>query len=82
MVVLSHFKGHLMGGFGGALKNLSIGCASTNGKAYIHTAGKVRALQADTWAPGNLAGVDEFKDAMAEAAGAVVNHFDGQNHIY
>jgi uncharacterized Fe-S center protein len=75
MVVLSHFKGHAMGGFGGALKNLSIGCASTNGKAYIHTGGKTRVLKADTWSEGNLAGVDEFKYAMAEAAGAVVNHF-------
>lgn len=81
MVVLSHFKGHAMGGFGGALKNLSIGCGSTNGKAYIHTAGKQRTLQADTWTPENLAGVDEFKDAMAEAAGAVVNHF-GDNILY
>lgn len=39
MVVLSHFKGHLMGGFGGALKNMSIGIASSRGKAYIHGAG-------------------------------------------
>ena len=81
MVVLSHFKGHAMGGFGGALKNLSIGCASTNGKAYIHTGGKDRTLQADTWSDKKLAGLDEFKDAMAEAAGAVVNHF-GEKILY
>lgn len=81
MVVLSHFKGHEMGGFGGALKNLSIGCASTNGKAYIHTGGKQRTLQPDTWSPRQLASTDDFKDAMAEAAGAVVNHF-GDKIIY
>ena len=81
MVVLSHFKGHAMGGFGGALKNLSIGCASTNGKAYIHTGGKHRVLRADSWSDNNLAGLDEFKDAMAEAAGAVVNHF-GEKILY
>lgn len=81
MVVLSHFKGHAMGGFGGALKNMSIGCASSNGKAYIHTAGKHETLQNDTWTPANLAGVDEFKDAMAESAGAIINHF-ANNIIY
>jgi len=81
MVVLSHFKGHAMGGFGGALKNLSIGCASTNGKAYIHTAGKDRVLQEDSWSPEKIAGLNEFKEAMAEAAGAVVNHF-GDKILY
>jgi uncharacterized Fe-S center protein len=80
MVVLSHFKGHAMGGFGGALKNLSIGCASTNGKAYIHTGGKDEQLNSETWSK-HLAGLDEFKDAMAEAAGAVVNHF-GKKILY
>ena len=44
MIALNHFKGHPMGGYGGALKNLSIGCASQNGKAYIHSAGKMRVL--------------------------------------
>lgn len=48
MVVLSHFKGHPMGGYGGALKQLSIGCASSNGKAYIHSAGKVTS-QDELW---------------------------------
>ena len=80
MVVLSHFKGHAMGGFGGALKNLSIGCASTNGKAYIHTGGKDEVLNSATWSK-NLCGVDEFKDAMAESAGAIVNHF-GDKILY
>lgn len=81
LVVLNHFKGHAMGGFGGALKNLSIGCASTNGKAYIHTAGRHETLQHDSWAPENLAGVNEFKEAMAEAAGAIVQHF-GDKILY
>ena len=45
-VVLSHFKGHAMGGFGGALKNISIGIASSAGKAWIHTAGKTKT---DLW---------------------------------
>lgn len=80
MVVLSHFKGHAMGGFGGTLKNLSIGCASTNGKAYIHTGGKDEVLNADTWSK-NLAETEDFKDAMAEAAGAIVNHF-GEKILY
>lgn len=80
MIVLSHFKGHAMGGFGGALKNLSIGCASTNGKAYIHTAGKDEVLNSETWSK-HLAETEAFKDAMAEAAGAVVNHF-GNNILY
>lgn len=80
MIVLSHFKGHAMGGFGGALKNLSIGCASTNGKAYIHTGGKEETLSQDTWSK-NIAEVEAFKDAMAEAAGAVVNHF-GDKILY
>lgn len=81
LVVLSHFKGHPMGGFGGALKNLSIGCASTNGKAYIHTGGKHETLQRDSWSGQNLATLNGFKEAMAEAAGAVVNHF-GEKILY
>lgn len=81
LVVLNHFKGHPMGGFGGALKNLSIGCASTNGKAYIHTGGRHEQLQRDSWGPGNIAGSLEFKESMAEAAGAVVNHF-GDRILY
>ena len=66
-VVLSHFKGHPMGGFGGALKQLSIGCASSYGKAYIHGAGE----------PGRIwtADHDSFLDAMADAASSVAEYF-------
>lgn len=74
MIVLSHFKGHPMGGFGGALKQLSIGCASTNGKAYIHTAG-FTTDQFNTW--NNTARQDDFLAAMAEAASSVVDYFKG-----
>lgn len=80
MIMLNHFKGHSMGGFGGALKNMSIGCASTNGKAYIHTRGVDEKLNSETWSK-HLAGIDEFKDAMAEAAGAIANHF-GDKILY
>lgn len=72
MLVLSHFKGHPMGGFGGALKQLSIGCASNEGKVNIHTAG-VSFKQGDFW--DKHAEQDDFVDAMAEAAETVVNHF-------
>ena len=74
MLVLSHFKGHPMGGYGGALKQLSIGCASTKGKSYIHTAGKLTD-QTKVW--DNVAKQDDFLTAMAEAASAVVNLFGG-----
>lgn len=70
MLVLSHFKGHPMGGYGGALKQLSIGVASSYGKAYIHGAG----------VPENLwtAEHDTFLEAMADAAGSVVRFFNGE----
>ncbi|MDE5907050.1 MAG: DUF362 domain-containing protein, partial [Alistipes sp.] len=68
-VVLSHFKGHAMGGFGGALKNISIGIASSAGKAWIHTAGKAKT---DLW--NNLPEQDAFLESMAEAAKAVADH--------
>lgn len=71
MVVLSHFKGHAMGGFGGALKNISIGIGSTDGKTWIHTAGKTR-NPAELW--GNLPEQDDFTESMADACQAVVNH--------
>ena len=72
MLVLSHFKGHPMGGFGGALKQLSIGCASRRGKAYIHAAGTSE--DAETlW--DNLPEQDKFLESMADAASSVVNHF-------
>ena len=75
-VVLSHFKGHAMGGFGGALKNISIGIASSAGKAWIHTAGKTKT---DLW--NNLPEQDHFLESMAEAAKAVTTHC-GENILY
>ena len=74
MLVLSHFKGHAMGGFGGALKQLSIGCASSAGKTLIHTAG-VTDNQYELF--NNLPDQDHFLEAMADAASSVVNHFNG-----
>jgi len=76
MLVLSHFKGHPMGGYGGALKQLSIGCASTAGKMYIHSAGRYQ--EGDNILEGDVAD-DQigFLEAVAEAAGAVVKHFNG-----
>ena len=72
MLVLSHFKGHPMGGFGGALKQLSIGCASRRGKAYIHGAGTTE--DAETlW--DNLPEQDLFLESMADAASSVVTLF-------
>lgn len=73
MVVLSHFKGHPMGGYGGALKQLSIGIASSYGKAYIHGAGKPEEL----WTADH----DSFLESMADAASVVHNHFRG-NIVY
>ncbi len=72
MLVLSHFKGHPMGGFGGALKQLSIGCASSVGKCLIHSGG-VCDDQKTVWE--HCAGMDEFCEAMADAAESVVEHF-------
>lgn len=73
LLVLSHFKGHPMGGYGGALKQLSIGCASSFGKAYIHSAGepeKIRTVDHDS-----------FLESMADAASSVVKLFKG-NAVY
>ena len=78
MLVLSHFKGHPMGGYGGALKQLSIGVASSSGKTYIHTAGKT-AKQEELW--DNTAEQNLFLESMADAASSVVNYFNG-NIIY
>lgn len=75
MLVLSHFKGHPMGGYGGALKQLSIGCASSAGKAYIHSGGKVTD-QNILWE--NTAEQDTFLEAMADAASTVAKHFAGK----
>ena len=73
MLVLSHFKGHPMGGYGGALKQLSIGVASSYGKAYIHGAGEVEKI----WTADH----DSFLESMADAAKSVVEYFKG-NIIY
>lgn len=73
MLVLSHFKGHPMGGYGGALKQLSIGVASSYGKAYIHGAG----VPENKWTSDH----DSFLESMADAAGTVVDYFKG-NIIY
>ena len=73
MLVLSHFKGHPMGGFGGALKQLSIGVASSYGKAYIHGAGEAEKI----WTSDH----DSFLESMADAASSVVEYFHG-NLVY
>lgn len=73
LIVLSHFKGHPMGGYGGALKQLSIGCASAYGKAYIHGAGDPEKL----WTADH----DLFLESMADAAKAVHEYFHG-NSVY
>lgn len=74
MLVISHFKGHPMGGYGGALKQLSIGVASSSGKCWIHSAGKVKD-QETVWS--NVAEQNEFLEAMADSASSVVNYFKG-----
>ena len=79
MINLAHFKGHAMGGFGGVLKNASIGVASAAGKSYIHTAGKVKSPR-ELW--GNLPAQDYFLETMAAAAQAVHNWFGDGNIIY
>ena len=73
LLVLSHFKGHPMGGYGGALKQLSIGIASAYGKAYIHGAGDVKEI----WTSEH----DSFLEAMADAALSVIDYFNG-NIVY
>ena len=70
MLVLSHFKGHPMGGYGGALKQLSIGCASSYGKAYIHGAGDT---EHNIWRAPH----DAFLESMADAASSVIDFFKG-----
>jgi hypothetical protein len=70
MLVLSHFKGHPMGGFGGAIKNISIGIASSHGKAYIHGAG----VEEEIWTADH----DRFLESMADAASSVAKRFEGK----
>ena len=73
MLVLSHFKGHPMGGYGGAIKQLSIGVASSMGKAYIHGVGDTN----DFWNSDH----DSFLESMADAASSVIEYFKG-NLVY
>ena len=75
MLVLAHFKGHPAGGYGGALKQLAIGCASRAGKALIHSAGKTDD-RFETW--NRHASNVEFPEAMADAASSVAEHFKGK----
>lgn len=75
MINLAHFKGHAMGGFGGVLKNQSIGVASRSGKSYIHSAGR------STTSPWGNRDQDSFLESMAAAAQAVHNYFNG-NVVY
>lgn len=74
MLVLSHFKGHPMGGYGGALKQLSIGCASSHGKSYIHCVGKEDGSFEDMFKVDQL----QFLESMADAASSVVKYFKGK----
>ncbi len=74
MLMLSHFKGHLMGGFGGALKNMSIGVASSHGKAHIHGVGDPAAL----WTADH----DSFLECMADACKAVMDHMGREKIVY
>lgn len=78
LLMLSHFKGHAMGGFGGALKNMSIGVASSAGKTWIHTAGKTN-KPSELWS--NLPEQDHFLESMAEADESVIDYMQG-NIVY
>lgn len=79
MLILSHFKGHLMAGFGGALKNISIGIASTAGKTNIHTAGKTKEASKLF---DNLPPQDYFLESMADACKSVLEYFGKENMLY
>lgn len=79
LLVLSHFKGHAMAGFGGALKNISIGIASTRGKTWIHTAAKV---QNPDELFSNLPEQDHFLESMADACESVINYIGKENMVY
>lgn len=74
ILMLSHFKGHAMGGFGGALKNMSIGIASSHGKAHIHGAG----VPEDLWTADH----DSFLESMAEACESVMTYMGRENIVY
>ena len=77
MINLAHFKGHTMGGFGGVLKNQSIGVASSNGKAYIHSAGKVETKE-ELWAGIGETEQDHFLESMASAAQSIHDFYEGR----
>ena len=79
LLMLSHFKGHAMGGFGGALKNMSIGVASTKGKLNIHSAGSKNLNQLYVWS--HLPPQDDFLESMAEACSAVMDYYEKRNGI-
>ena len=79
MLILSHFKGHPMGGFGGALKNISIGIASTSGKAWIHSAGNTTDIS-KMW--DYFSNQTEFLESMAEACESVINSYKPENMLY
>ena len=81
ILVLSHFKGHMMGGFGGACKNISIGIASTAGKAYIHSAGKT-ADPGLCWKEGYIAAQDDFLESMADAVRGVMDYVGRKNMVH
>lgn len=74
MLILSHFKGHAMGGFGGALKNMSIGIASSHGKAYIHGSGEEEHI----WDGDH----DSFLESMADACSSIIDYFGSNNLAY
>ena len=78
MLVLSHFKGHAMGGFGGALKNLSIGVASARGKGHIHCCGQPFTAFEDLFTADH----DGFLESMADADRAVVDYLGGERLLY
>ena len=78
MLILSHFKGHAMGGFGGALKNMSIGVASSRGKGHIHCSGGSFAHFEDMFAADH----DSFLESMAEADSAVMDYLGRENIVY
>ncbi|MEN6482523.1 MAG: DUF362 domain-containing protein, partial [Anaerolineaceae bacterium] len=79
MLVLSHFKGHMMGGFGGALKNMSIGVASSHGKVWIHTSGTMHEAKMEVWFAADHI---SFLESMADADQSVTNYMGSKNLAY
>ena len=78
MLILSHFKGHIMGGYGGAMKNMSIGVASSNGKANIHSVGNIKIAPLEKWDFDHEA----FLESMADACKAVMDYMGRRNLAY